>query len=90
MPESVTLIVDDGGHSLGYYCKGHCSPEAFRERVTHEFGEEHIIDLQNVQHVLMRAIPVNPHEDMPYSFRLEEWDKPGRGVFKATVFYQPI
>lgn len=81
--EIVMLEIADGP---GYVSKGHQDKQAFCDAVSEEVGEPDSIDPDEVQHIYMRIMPAPRGSGVDCLYLVA--DKPGRGVFPATYWYE--
>lgn len=82
---NVTEIIDDGGETIGYICKGKVSFDEFKKGV--DWLGDDDIDLcpEKLIHTVARTVPTPYHEYWSVMYMIPA--KPGRGAYEATVYY---
>lgn len=79
----VEELIDDVGDHFGAYCNGHVDKEQFCVAYNSEFDGD--INPESVEHILARKVP-NMRGNFCEGWKMHEVSKPGRGVFKATLY----
>lgn len=80
----VEELFDDTNQRCGAYCKGHVDKQAFCLAYLKEFDE--VIRPENVEYILARKVPRMDGRNYMGGWTLTEADRPGRGVFEATLY----